>query len=222
MIQSNRSFFQEYLNELYPDAKCELNYKRDYELLIATVLSAQCTDKQVNKVTAKLFSMYDIFSLKEASQKDIEDIIHPVGTYTKKAKFIIEIANKLVKNHKGRVPNDKEYLMTLPGVGIKTINVVLGNLYNVPGFAVDTHVERVSKRLYIAKTEDNVTIVEQKLMKSFPKDKWVLLHHQFVLFGRYHCKARNPECTNCLMKERCRVGKKKTKSNNNFKREYTV
>ncbi|MBR1413525.1 MAG: endonuclease III [Bacilli bacterium] len=191
------------LNKMYPDARCELNYNNDYELLIATVLSAQCTDKRVNEVTNILFNKYDIFSLSEANKKDIERIIRPVGTYTRKSEYIIEIAKKLVKDYKGTVPNNREYLEQLPGVGRKTCNVVLSNLYNIPAIAVDTHVSRVSKRLKLARKKDDVEVIEKKLMKYIPKENWSKFHHQMVLFGRYNCKARNPECSNCLLNNVC-------------------
>ena len=185
------------LDILFPDARCELEYTKDYELLIATVLSAQCTDKRVNEVTKVLFNKYDIYSLKDAPLKDIERIIRPCGSYTKKAIYIKNIAIKLVNDYNGKVPNNREYLESLPGVGRKTSNVVLSNIFNVPTIAVDTHVTRVSKRLGLAKDDDNVTIIENKLMKKFPKERWSRLHHQLVLFGRYKCKALKPDCKNC-------------------------
>lgn len=199
---------REYLDELYPNPKCELVYNKDYELLIATVLSAQCTDKRVNMVTKELFTKYDIFSLANASLKDIEYIIRPVGTFTRKALYIKNIAERLVSDYNGVVPNDRDYLESLPGVGRKTCNVVLSNIYNVPAIAVDTHVERVSKRLKFAKESDTVLIVEKKLMKIFPKDVWSRLHHQMVLFGRYKCKSINPICNDCKLKEVCDYYKK--------------
>lgn len=202
----------EYLDELYPDARCELEYKKDYELLIATVLSAQCTDKRVNMVTKELFSKYDIFALATLSLKEIERIIRPVGTYTRKAMYVKTIAESLVRDYEGRVPNNREYLENLPGVGRKTCNVVLSNIYDVPAIAVDTHVERVSKRLGLAKESDNVGVVEKKLMKYFPKNKWSRLHHQLVLFGRYQCKSISPICENCKFQENCKYYKKKIKN----------
>ena len=195
------------LDKLLPNPKCELNYNKDYELLIATVLSAQSTDKRVNSVTKILFDKYDIFSLKDANIKEIENIIKPVGTYTRKAQYIKDIASKLVNDYNGVVPNNREYLESLPGVGRKTTNVVLSNLFDVPAFAVDTHVNRVSKRLGIAKENDDVLIVEKKLMKYFPKDKWSRLHHQFVLFGRYTCKSIKPNCNNCPFNYKCKYTK---------------
>ena len=198
------------LDEYYPDARCELEFTKDYELLIATVLSAQCTDKRVNEVTKVLFQKYDLEGLKDADLKEIEAIIRPCGSHTKKAKYIKTIATKLIEDYNGMVPNNREYLESLPGVGRKTCNVVLSNIYDVPAIAVDTHVARVSKRLGLAKEDDDVTQIEQKLMKKFPKDKWSRLHHQFVLFGRYHCTARNPKCNDCLLKSKCKYYKKIT------------
>ena len=184
------------LDILFPDARCELNYNKDYELLIATILSAQSTDKRVNSVTSILFSKYDIFSLKNANLKDIEKIIYPVGTYRRKAEYIQIVAKELVEKYNGIVPNDRVFLESLPGVGRKTCNVVLSNIYNVPAIAVDTHVKRVAKRLGITNEQD-VLKIENDLMKFFPKNKWSKVHHQLVLFGRYICKSQNPDCKNC-------------------------
>ncbi len=200
-----------YLDELFPNATCELLYHKDYELLIATVLSAQCTDKRVNMVTKELFSKYDIFSLAKEDQKEIERVIRPVGTYTRKAFYIKTIAEELVRDYQGIVPNNREYLEKLPGVGRKTCNVVLSNLYNVPAIAVDTHVERVSKRLNLARKNDSVLTVEKKLMKFFPKEKWSLVHHQLVLFGRYKCKSISPICQDCKLQNECKYYKQRQK-----------
>ena len=192
------------LDLMFPDARCELNYTKDYELLIATVLSAQCTDKRVNMVTADLFKKYDLKSLANAKLSNIEQIIKPVGTYKRKAEYLVEISRSLLKNYNGVVPNDRKYLEKLPGVGRKTCNVVLSNVYNVPTIAVDTHVARVSKRLQLAKLDDNVNTIECKLMRKFPKEKWSRLHHQLVLFGRYICKAQKPNCDECLLRDYCK------------------
>ena len=200
---------QNYLEELYPEAKCELNYKKDYELLIATVLSAQCTDKRVNQVTTVLWEKYSLESLAKAPKKDVEKIIHSLGSSNKKAEYIIDIASHLIKDKDGTVPNNRDYLESLKGVGRKTCNVVLSNLYQVPAIAVDTHVSRVSKRLGLAKEEDEVLSVEKKLMRVFPKEKWSKLHHQLVLFGRYQCKAISPICENCRLKEICKYHRKR-------------
>ena len=197
----------EILDKMYPDARCELIYNKDYELLIAVVLSAQCTDKRVNMVTKELFRKYDIYALAKTDVKDIESIIRPCGTHARKALYIKEIAKSLVDNYDGKVPNDRTYLESLPGVGHKTANVVLSNLFDVPALAVDTHVSRVSKRLGFAKEKDDVLTIEHKLMKKISKDKWSRVHHQLVLFGRYTCKSKNPLCENCLFTE-CKVRKK--------------
>ena len=200
----------ELLDIMIPNPKCELEYNKDYELLIATLLSAQCTDKRVNSVTKVLWNKYDIFSLSKANIKEIENIIKPCGTHIKKAKYIKEIAISLVKDYNGIVPNDRKYIESLPGVGHKTCNVVLSNIYNIPAFAVDTHVTRVSKRLSLAKEKDDVTKIEKKLMKIIPKSQWIRRHHQFVLFGRYICKAIKPKCNTCLLKDYCKYYKKES------------
>ena len=195
-----------YLDELIPNPKCELNYNNDYELLIATMLSAQTTDKRVNSVTSVLFSKYpDLEALSKASISDIIDIIRPIGTFNKKACNVIEISKKLLDI--GYIPNDRKFLESLPGVGRKTANVVLSNIYNEPLIAVDTHVARVSVRLGLAKSSDDVLTIEKKLNRKFPKDKLCRLHHQLVLFGRYYCKAVSPSCDSCGLKERCRFKK---------------
>lgn len=194
---------EEYLDELIPNPRCELNYNKDYELLIATMLSAQTTDKRVNEVTAILFKKYQTLEeLSDAKLEDIINIIRPIGTFNKKAKNVIEIANNLKTI--GHVPNDRNYLESLPGVGRKTTNVVLSNIYNVPCIAVDTHVKRVSIRLGLANKNDDVTKVEEKLNKKFKKEKLSRLHHQLVLFGRYYCKAQNPQCQNCKLINICK------------------
>ena len=191
------------LDKMIPNPVCELAYNKDYELLIATVLSAQSTDKRVNIVTEVLFKKYDIFSLVNADIKDIENIIRSVGTYQRKSTYIIAIAKSLIENYNGKVPNDREYLESLPGVGRKTTNLVLNEIYNVPAVAVDTHVSRVSKRLEIANEDDDVLAIENKIMKLFPEDKWGRLHKQLVLFGRYICKSSKPNCEECLFNKKC-------------------
>ena len=195
----------DYMDELFLSPRCELNYTKDYELLLATMLSAQTTDKRVNSVTEILFKKYP--STKDLSKADINEvmeIIRPIGTFHKKAKNAIEIAKRLEEDYGGKVPNDREYLESLPGVGRKTTNVVLSNLFNEPCIAVDTHVSRVSIRLGLAKEGDTPLIIEQKLMKKFPKERLARLHHQLVLFGRYHCTARSPKCENCKLKDICK------------------
>ncbi len=206
LMKANRVI--NYLDELIPDARCELNYTKDYELLMAVMLSAQTTDKRVNMVTKDLFSKYpSLEDIKNADLKDLESIIRPIGTYTKKAKNLKEIATKLLVEQNGIVPNDRVFLESLSGVGRKTTNVVLANLFNEPFIAVDTHVSRVSKRLGFAKETDDPLKIEMKLNKKFPKNKLNRLHHQLVLFGRYYCKAQNPLCENCELKDICKYKK---------------
>ena len=198
-----------YLDELFPNPKCELNYNKDYELLIAVMLSAQTTDKRVNMVTDVLFKKYDTLEkLSKADINDIINIIRPIGTFNKKALNIKSISSSLIKDKNGIVPNDRKYLESLSGVGRKTTNVVLANLYNEPCIAVDTHVARVSKRLGIANRNDDVLEIEKKLNKKFKKESLARLHHQLVLFGRYYCKAKNPSCENCKLKDICNEKRK--------------
>ena len=192
-----------YLDEIIPNPKCELNYKKDYELLIAVMLSAQTTDKRVNEVTSLLFKEYpSLTDLKNASLNHIMELVRPLGTYTRKSKNVIEIAKAL--EPLGYVPNDRTFLESLPGVGRKTANVILSELYGESCIAVDTHVARVSVRLGFAKEKDDVLTIEKKLTKAFKNYSLRRLHHQLLLFGRYHCKAMNPECENCKLKDLCK------------------
>ena len=194
----------DYLDVLFPNPKCELNYEKDYELLIAVVLSAQTTDKKVNIVTNDLFNKYPALEdLADADLDDIKNIIKIIGTYNKKAVFIKEIAKILLEKYNGIVPDNFSDLEKLPGVGHKSASVVLSNIYNIPAFAVDTHVSRVAKRLGFACSDDSVVTVEKKLKKLVPLDKWGRTHHQFVLFGRYNCKSVKPKCYNCKLKNIC-------------------
>lgn len=195
-----------YLDEIIPNPKCELNYNKDYELLIATMLSAQTTDKRVNSVTSVLFKKYPTLeTLRDADIEDIKRIIKPIGTYNKKALNIKSIANDLILH--GGMTNDRKFLESLDGVGRKTANVVLSNIYNEQLIAVDTHVSRVSKRLGIARKNDDVLTIEKKLNKFFKGNDLSRLHHQLVLFGRYYCKALNPNCENCKLKNICKKDK---------------
>ena len=193
-----------FLDEIIPNPKCELEYNKDYELLIATMLSAQTTDKRVNMVTRVLFKKYPTLEdLRDADIEDLKEIIKPIGTFNKKALNIKDIASQLLDNSNGIVPNDRVFLESLSGVGRKTTNVVLSNIYNVPCIAVDTHVARVSKRLGIARGNDDVYMIEKKLNRNFKNNDLCRLHHQLVLFGRYYCKAIKPECDNCKLKKYC-------------------
>lgn len=199
----------DYLDYLFPNPKCELIYQKDYQLLMAVVLSAQSTDKRVNSVTPIIFSKYPTLEdLKKANLSDLEEIIRPVGSFRKKAAFLKGIATRLVDEFNGVVPIDREVLESFPGVGRKTVNVFLGEFYGFPAIAVDTHVERASKRLKLAYLNDSVLDVEIKLMKKVPKDRWARFHLQMVLFGRYYCKAVKPLCKDCPLKEFCREKKK--------------
>lgn len=204
-----------YLDHLFPNPVCELNYNSDYELLIAIVLSAQTTDKRVNSVTDILFRKYNkLCLLKNASLDDIENILKPIGSFRKKALYVKEIARILDEEYDGVVPKDRDLLVSFPGVGRKTCNVFLSEYYHEAAFGVDTHVSRVSKRLGIASKSDDVLKIEKKLMKYFPKDEWARRHLQLVLFGRYHCKAIKPNCSNCELIDICKEKNKNISSLN--------
>jgi endonuclease-3 len=192
------------LNDMYPDAHVELTHQSHFQLLVAVVLSAQTTDKGVNKVTPKLFEVFpDANALSKASIQDVIPLIKTIGLYQNKAKNIILLSRQLMTLYEGIVPSDRASLEALPGVGRKTANVVLSNAFNIPAFAVDTHVERVSKRLRLARKNDSVLVVEQKLMKKIPKKHWTKLHHQLIFFGRYHCTAKQPNCNDCPLFDMC-------------------
>lgn len=200
-----REIITKYLDELFPNPKCELIYHNDYELLIAIVLSAQTTDKRVNMVTPILFTKYPTLEkLSEAPIDSLEEILKPIGSFRKKAIYVKDIAYNLTTKYQGILPTDREKLEKLKGVGRKTINVFLSEYYNYPAIAVDTHVERISKRLRIASKKATVLEVEEKLQKFFPKNEWAKRHLQLVLFGRYYCKAVKPDCSSCPLKELCR------------------
>ena len=201
----NKELLFSYLDEKYPDAHCELVYSKDYELLIAVMLSAQTTDKSVNQATAILFKKYPtVESLAKAELSDVEIIIRHLGMYQVKAKNVIKIAQILVSQYGGKVPHDAEALLAMPGVGNKTKNCVFGELYNDPVLAVDTHMQRVAKRLGIADEKDSVEKIEQKYMSFIPKERVVKTNHQIIWFGRYFCKALSPECANCKLKQFCK------------------
>ena len=201
------------LDEVIPEPRCELNYTLDYELLIAVMLSAQTTDKRVNEVTKVLFNKYsDLCALSKADLGTVEEILKPLGSFHKKAIYTIEIAKILVYEYDSVVPKNRKLLEKLPGVGRKTVSVFLSEFYDLPEFAVDTHVERVSKRLGIAKEKDDVLIIEKKMKKIFPKEEWARRHKQVVLFGRYYCKAVKPECLFCKFVNYCVYYKNKQKT----------
>lgn len=197
----------EYLDYLFENPKCELEYNNDFEFLIAVVLSAQTTDKKVNSVTKELFSKYDMYSLKDAPINDLINILKPLGMSIKKASFIKNISKEITEIYNGIIPDDINTLMKMDGVGRKTANLVLSTLYNKPYIAVDTHVERVCKRLNLVSKDSNVLEVEQELYNIIPKDRLNKTHHQLVLFGRYYCKSIKPKCDTCKLKEICKKEK---------------
>lgn len=185
------------LTTMYPDARCELNYQSKFQLLISVVLSAQTTDILVNRVTEVLFPQYPTISdLAKAQFGDVKEIIKTIGLANTKAKNIISLSQKLVADGYREVPRDYNYLITLPGVGRKTANVVLTEGFNIPRIAVDTHVLRVSNRLGFVISQDP-RVVEEKLMELYPEELWHQVHLRLLFFGRYFCKARNPQCADC-------------------------
>lgn len=192
------------LNNLIKNPVCELNFSNPFELLIATMLSAQTTDKKVNVVTKQLFEKYkNPIDYTKADFQDIFNIIKPLGLALKKTENIIEISRSLVTNFNSTVPSTKEELTTLKGVGIKTANVVLALAFNIPAFPVDTHVHRVCMRLGFININDSVTVCEEKLKSIYDKSLWIKMHHLLLLFGRYYCKSKKPHCNGCLLKEYC-------------------
>lgn len=202
----NKDIISSEFDRLFFDARCELNYTHDYELLLSVMLSAQTTDKSVNAVTGSLYSKYDsLEKLNTLSVGEIDDYIRSLGFHNTKSKNFKIIVTKL--NEIGYVPNNREYLESLPGVGRKTASVVLGILFNEPSFAVDTHVFRISNRLGITNEHDDVISTEIKLKEYFDKDKWNRVNSQMVLFGRYICKSRNPGCDSCNLKSICKYYK---------------
>ncbi|MGK9483213.1 endonuclease III [Bacillus tropicus] len=198
--------------DMYPEAHCELIHDNPFELVIAVALSAQCTDTLVNKVTKNLFQKYktpeDYLSV---SLEELQQDIRSIGLYRNKAKNIQKLCRMLLDDYNGKVPEDRDELTKLPGVGRKTANVVVSVAFGIPAIAVDTHVERVSKRLAICRWKDSVLEVEKTLMKKIPMDEWSVTHHRMIFFGRYHCKAQRPQCEECPLLEVCREGKKRMK-----------
>ncbi|TCW47790.1 DNA-(apurinic or apyrimidinic site) lyase /endonuclease III [Bacillus thuringiensis] len=198
--------------DMYPEAHCELVHDNPFELVIAVALSAQCTDALVNKVTKNLFQKYktpeDYLSV---SLEELQQDIRSIGLFRNKAKNIQKLCQMLLDDYNGKVPEDRDELMKLPGVGRKTANVVVSVAFGIPAIAVDTHVERVSKRLAICRWKDSVLEVEKTLMKKIPMDEWGVTHHRMIFFGRYYCKAQRPQCEECRLLEICREGKKRMK-----------
>ena len=198
------------MERMFPDAHCELVHENPFELLVATLLSAQCTDVLVNKVTKTLFQKYkkpeDYLAV---SIEELQSDIRSIGLYRNKAKNIQALSKQLIELYDGEVPANRDLLTTFPGVGRKTANVVVSVAFDIPAIAVDTHVERVSKRLGLCRWKDSVLQVEEILMKKTPIELWSKAHHQLIFFGRYHCKAQNPNCSDCPLLPLCREGKKR-------------
>jgi len=192
------------LVEHYPDAHCALDFKSPFQLLVATILSAQCTDKRVNMVTPALFKRYRTpAALAAAKPEELEEIIKSTGFFRNKTKSLLGMSNAVAERHGGKIPDTMDELVKLPGVGRKTANVVLGNAYDKnDGVVVDTHVGRVSKRLGLTRQTDPVK-VEQDLMKLFPSDRWTMLSHLLIEHGRRICEARRPKCESCFLSDIC-------------------
>ena len=192
------------LEEMHPEAKCELDFNSPFEALVAVILSAQCTDKRVNLVTKELYKKYNTpAAFNELSLEELEELIKPCGFYRNKAKNIKACAKQILDEYNGEVPSTQEELVKLAGVGRKTANVIYAEIYKGAAIAVDTHVKRVSNRLGLANSDDPEK-VEKQLMKLIPKEKWSRAHHLLIFFGRYTCKAINPDCDNCKLRKYCK------------------
>jgi len=199
------------LYALHPEAECELHHQSDFQLLVATVLSAQTTDVAVNKVTPALFERYPTpYDLSLAETGDVENLIRKIGLYKTKARNIVALSKILVEEYEGVVSDDIKTLMKLPGVGQKTANVVVSNAFGIPAIAVDTHVFRVANRLGITNATD-VKHTEIELQKKLPREEWIQAHHTFIFHGRYICDARRPMCEACPLTDRCKYYKQMTK-----------
>lgn len=201
------------IGEMYPDAHCELDYQTPFQLLVAVILSAQTTDKSVNKVTPQLWQHYPtIADLAAANVVDVENDLRTIGLYKNKARNIVKTARAVLQDFDGVVPKTHKELESLPGVGRKTANVVLAEIYKVPSIAVDTHVSRVAKRLNISAQDASVTEIEHDLMKKIPKRDWIVTHHRLIFFGRYFCLAKNPKCAICPVQSHCKYYKDHVKN----------
>lgn len=197
---------------MYPEAECELNHTNPFELLVAVVLSAQATDALVNKVTPDLFAKYKSpEDYVNVPLEELQNDIKRIGLFRNKAKNIKKLSETLLEKYDGEVPPTKEQLESLAGVGRKTANVVASVAFDEPAIAVDTHVERVSKRLGICRWKDSVLEVEKTLMRKVPVEEWSVTHHRMIFFGRYHCKAQRPNCEECSLLSLCREGQKRMK-----------
>ena len=206
-VEKTRIALEE-MYKLFPNAYGELDHETPFQLLIAVILSAQATDVSVNKVTPSLFADFPTAEkLAEAPVEIIMEKIKTIGLYRNKAKNIKQCAQQIIDDFAGEIPQTREGLVTLAGVGRKTANVVLGDAFDIPAIAVDTHVERVSKRLRICRLNASVLEVEETLMRKVPKEDWVKMHHTMIFFGRYHCTARAPKCVDCPLLSMCQDGK---------------
>lgn len=204
------NLISDYLNQLFPTASCSLNYQTPYQLLVAVILSAQCTDKRVNQVTPALFKVADTpQKMVELGQENLKNYIHSCGFYNTKSKSIIEASNDIINRFNGNIPNNLQELTSLKGVGRKTANVVIANAFGGQTIAVDTHVHRVSKRLSLAKDNSTPYQCEMALLKIVPKQDRSKFHHQLILFGREVCKAIHPRCEECKLKDFCTYYNKK-------------
>lgn len=205
-------FCLDQIGEMFPNAHCELIHSNPFELIIAVSLSAQCTDVLVNKVTKELFKKYKTpEDYLRVPLEELQNDIRSIGLFRNKAKNIQKLCRLLLDEYGGEIPMTRDELTKLPGVGRKTANVVMSVAFNIPAIAVDTHVERVSKRLAICRWKDSVLEVEKTLMKKVPQEEWSVTHHRLIFFGRYHCKAQNPQCPTCPLLDLCREGKKRMK-----------
>lgn len=203
IMRKNIEDILEILGETYPDAKCALEFNSPYEMLVSTILSAQCTDVRVNKVTSELYRDFNTpEKMLTLTEDQLADKIRSCGLYRNKSRNIIAASRSIMKNFNGEVPSTMEELLSLPGVGRKTADVVLSNAFGIPAIAVDTHVFRVSNRIGIGKGS-TPRKVEEELMKNIPRDKWSISHHYLIWHGRRICKARKPDCDNCPVAPYC-------------------
>jgi endonuclease III len=210
MLEYSVDHILDIMQTMFPNAKAELDHHNPYQLTVAVILSAQATDVSVNLVTPTLFEKYPtVYDLAKADLNELQNIIKTIGLYRNKAKALIAMANKVVAHFNGDIPRKHADLLTLDGVGQKTANVIVSVAYSIPAIAVDTHVSRVSKRLMLAKEKDDVLTIERKLKRKIKRERWSQAHHLMIFFGRYHCKAINPNCSACPFTKQCRYYKEK-------------
>jgi endonuclease III len=201
------------IEAMFPDARCELDYATTFQLAVSVILSAQTTDKAVNEVTPGLFKRFpDAAAMAAATQEEIEGHIRRIGLYHNKAKHILAFARQLDKDYSGEVPSQTNELLSLPGIGSKTANVIQAVGFKIPALAVDTHVDRVSHRLGLVSKSADVAQTERTLKRNIPKDRWIKAHHAILFFGRYHCKAQKPACEVCPLQGECRYYKEKSRN----------